>query len=129
MVAPTVAKTSRRRKPGKASAVSPLHGQGEGERASLEVQGQLERVPAGPSILDFEIVTPPQQNRLPSLANRQKEEDRCTAESAHTGISLEQVEYNCAEYHYCHCRLHNLRSAEEDIIRYNPKSEKIGTVR
>lgn len=68
MAAPAVPNTSRRRKPGKASALPPLSGQQEGERTSLNGQWGVDRAFAVSSVVGFEIVTPPPQSRLDSLA-------------------------------------------------------------
>ncbi|XP_041918787.1 Fanconi anemia group J protein isoform X2 [Alosa sapidissima] len=102
---PAVPKTSRRRMAGKASAVPPLQGQEEGEMASLKGRGHLERARAGPPIVGFEIVTPPQQSRLASLVQtaegegnkREEEEERCPTESAQTeslGIKVQRSRRN-----------------------------------
>lgn len=66
--APAVPITSRRKKAGKASAMPPLPAQEEGERPSLDREGEIARAPAAPSVVGFEIVTPPPLNGLDSLA-------------------------------------------------------------
>ncbi|KAL2096177.1 hypothetical protein ACEWY4_008325 [Coilia grayii] len=97
MAAPTETQPPRRRKgrkAGKASAVSPSCGPHEG---STE-----ERVPAGRTIVGFEIVSPPQHSNLPCLrqtaegsAIKQEEEDRCTAAQAEqTGIVVRRSHRN-----------------------------------
>lgn len=84
--------TSRRRKAGKASAVPPLRGQEEGERTSLNGQWWIDRTPAVPSVVGFEIVTPPPQSRLDSLAQTAEGTgNRLPAMSKQTGRSTREA--------------------------------------
>ncbi|XP_062409096.1 uncharacterized protein LOC134100064 [Sardina pilchardus] len=98
---PAVPKTSRRRKAEKASAVPPVQSQEEGVRASLRGRGRLERARAGPSIVGFEIITPPQPSRPASLVqtaegegDEPEEEERCSTQSAQTGIRVQRSRRN-----------------------------------